>query len=211
MMNMFGLRAELLPPGQKFEKRRVAYQVRFRNSFGKLEAVDPLIGEEHDELDKKSPTIAVFAVIDGQEQMVACARILLYENGPITIDPKLVNQGEPHGEVSRFTIEKSVGDRLLRQQIRFLLCSALAEYAFGELGYQTLYCDARLYFHHILHGCMGDSLETLGTKHVVVKNGLPVPMVPCCIRRASVPAIRARLIRMLSNQQQESPGLALAA
>lgn len=217
MTCMFGLRAELLLPGQELEKRRISYQLRFRNSFGTLEAVDPLIGEESDELDKKSPTIVVFAVIDGQEQMVACARILLCTNGPITLDPNLVDCNELHGEVSRFTIEKSVGDRLLRQQIRYLLCSSLAEYAFGELGHKTLYCDARLYFYHILRGCMGDSLEKLGSEHMVVKNGQLVPLVPCCIRSSSVPAIRMRFIRMFDtleaqqHRQLEFPVLAIAA
>lgn len=219
MTSMFGLRAELLPPGQRLEMRRISYQLRFRNDFGRLEASNPSIGEEFDEQDDVSPTVVVFASIDGgSEVMVACARVLLCTNGPITLDPTLVNHDELHGEVSRFTIEKSIGDRLMRQQIRYLLCSSLAEYAFGELGHKTLYCDARLYFYHILRGCMGDSLETLGPRHEAVKNGQTVPMMPCCIRSSSVPAIRMRFIRMFDTleaqqhrRQLEFPAFALAA
>lgn len=203
MMSMFGLRAELLLPGKKMEVRRASYQLRFRNDFGRLEGSDPLIGEEFDEQDNVSPTIVVFANIDDKEVMVACARILLCTNGPITLDPNLVNRDELHGEVSRFTIEKSVGDRLLRQQIRFVLCSVLAEYAFGELGYRTLYSDARVYFYQILLGCMGDSLETLGPKHLAVKKGQMVPVIPCCIRSSSVPAIRARFLRILGTLEAQ--------
>lgn len=201
MTNMFGLRAELLLPGQKLKERKQSYRLRFLNDFGRMEASDPQIGEECDGLDDVSPTIAVFAVIDGQEVMVACVRILLCTNGPITVDPILVNGTELHGEVSRFTVDKRIENRLLRKQIRFLLCSMIAEYAFGELGYKTLYCDAREHFYQILRGCMGDSLETLGPKHEAVKKGQLVSVVPCCIRSTSVPAIRERFIRMLDMLQ----------
>ncbi len=206
---LFGLRVELVLPGENLPARHAYYRLRF-DAFGKLEASDPLIGIECDEYDNVAPC---FLVYDG-DILVAGARILLCEEGPITLDPILVRQDELHGEISRFTISKSLTNKLRRRQVNFCLCAALAAYAFEVRRYQTLYCDARSFFYQILRQMIGETrLYTLGPLHVVKRPGAEVPLVPICIRSRDVEEIRASYTRLLAMSQSrpERPRMSLAA
>lgn len=206
---MFGLRVEFAAPGENPELRHQYYELRFR-AFGHLEASDPFTGLECDEYDNEAPCLLVY---DG-DVLVAGARILLCEAGPITLDPILVRQDELHGEISRFVISEDLISVLRRRQVNFCLCAALAEYAFEVRRYQTLYCDARSFFYQILRQMIGETwLYTLGPQHVVKRPGAEVSLVPICIRSKDVEEIRERFTRLLAMSQgrAERSKMALAA
>ncbi len=185
-------------PGQDPDLWDQFLVLRYR-SFGKWEGTHPQIGRESDEKDQFS----AFVLVVWEEVVIAGCRLIDGERVAINLDPRLVDSGR-HFEISRMLIRSEVKDRATRERVMFVLCQAVAEYAFEERGYSDLYSDTRLPFHIALRRIFGTALREIGLPHDVYKKSGALTLVPSRVNRADVEVMQQQLAARLEQSSRDA-------